>query len=59
MPYKISSDKKRGCIVEMREGGMKSLDIVFVLNVPLRTVSTILNKFEGPRECKIFEIPMW
>ena len=42
MPYKFLSDEERGRIVGMREGGMKSVDIAFLLNVPWSTVSTIL-----------------
>ena len=42
MPYKILSDEGRGHIVGMRESGMKSLDIAYVLNVPQSNVSTIL-----------------
>ena len=40
--YKILSDEERGRIVGMREGGMKSSDIAFVLNVSRSIVSTIL-----------------
>ena len=46
MPYKISSDEERGCIVGMREGGMKSSNIASVLNVPRSTVSTILTNWK-------------
>jgi hypothetical protein len=42
--YKIVIDEERGCIMGMREGGMKSLDTACVLNVPQSIVSTILTK---------------
>ena len=42
MPYEILSDEKKGRIVGMHEGGMKSSKITFVLNVPWSIVSTIL-----------------
>jgi transposase len=46
MPYKILSDEERGRIVGMREIGMKSSNIAFVLNVPQSTVSTILTNWK-------------
>ena len=46
MPYKILSDEERGRIVGMREGGMKSSDFAFVLNVPRSTILTILTNWK-------------
>jgi transposase len=46
MPYKFLSDEERGRIVGMCEGGMKSSDIAFVLNVPRSTISTILTNWK-------------
>ena len=52
MLYKILSGEEMGRIVEMREGGMKSLNIASVLNVPRSTISTILTnwKVQGSME---------
>jgi hypothetical protein len=46
MPYKILSDEEKGHIVGMREGGMKSSNITFILNVPRSIVSTILTNWK-------------
>ena len=46
MPYTIFSDDKRGCIVGMHKGGMKSSNIASILNVPRSTISSILTNWK-------------